>query len=257
MDGAVVDARELVGELFPGARWAVLAGSVITSSRTAGSDLDIVVVLADGNPRPPYRESREYRGWPVELFVHDGETLARYLAKDLPSRRPVLHRMVATGVLLTGADDEHAQQTRDMAYAVLAAGPSPLTESELVLARYGRTDLLDDLTHAVDDGERTTIAAWTWIRCAEVALALRRHWTGTGKWLLRELRDLDDDLATRWLAAANDPDAIAALARDILARAGGPYFAGLHLPGEPAPAHAPSAAPAPAAAPPGPTQASI
>jgi hypothetical protein len=41
----VKDARALVEERFPQARWAVLAGSVITAHRTAGSDLDIVVLL--------------------------------------------------------------------------------------------------------------------------------------------------------------------------------------------------------------------
>jgi hypothetical protein len=66
-----------------------------------------------------------------------------------------------------------------------------LTDAELASARYGLTDTLDDLTHALDAGERTAIAAAAWIRSAEVALAVARHWTGSGKWLLRELRDMD------------------------------------------------------------------
>ena len=72
----VIDARELVLELFPGARWALLTGSVLTEHRTGGSDLDIVVVLPDGDPLAPHRSSRHHRGWPVELFVHDEATLA-------------------------------------------------------------------------------------------------------------------------------------------------------------------------------------
>lgn len=45
VDGDPVnDARDLVAELFPRAVWAVLAGSVTTTWRTAGSDLDIVVL---------------------------------------------------------------------------------------------------------------------------------------------------------------------------------------------------------------------
>ena len=228
----VVDGRDLVKELFPRARWAVLAGSVTNGLRTAGSDLDIVVVLPDGDLQAPHRHSRSYRDWPVELFVHDGVTLAHYLAKDLPGRRPVMHRMVATGLMLAGTRDEHARRTRSQCARVLAAGPAPLTDAELASARYGLTDTLDDLTHALDAGERTAIAAAAWIRSAEVALAVARHWTGSGKWLLRELRDMDSRLAARWVAAAGDPLATAAFLRDVLDRTGGPLFAGYHVGGE-------------------------
>jgi predicted nucleotidyltransferase len=57
-----------VAELFPYAR-AVVTGSVITSRRTPGSDLDIVVVLPDHDPTAPHRASRHWRDRPVELFV--------------------------------------------------------------------------------------------------------------------------------------------------------------------------------------------
>jgi hypothetical protein len=72
----VADARALVEERFPQARWAVLAGSVITAHRTAGSDLDIVVLLPTDDPQAPHRDSRYFRGRPVELFVHDERTAA-------------------------------------------------------------------------------------------------------------------------------------------------------------------------------------
>jgi len=222
------DARDLVAELFPQARSALLTGSVITAHRTAGSDLDIVVLLPDGDPLAPHRDSRHFRGWPVELFVHDERTLAHYLAKDLPARRPIMHRMVATGVPLVG--DPGPWQSR--CAAILAAGPAPLTGAERERARYCLTDGLDDLTHATDPGERTVIAASAWTSVAEQALALSDHWTGTGKWLLREFRDLDHDLAGRWLAAHGDAAAIGSLIRDLLDRHGGPLFDGYRAAGE-------------------------
>lgn len=43
---------------------------------TPHSDLDVVVVL-DSLPAA-YRESLNQREWPVELFVHDRETLAYF-----------------------------------------------------------------------------------------------------------------------------------------------------------------------------------
>jgi hypothetical protein len=227
----VADARSLVARLFPQARWAVLTGSVVTPYRTSGSDLDIVVVLPDDDPAAPHRDSQYWRGWPVELFVHDAVTLAHYLGKDLPQRRPTLHRMVATGVLLLG-ECPHATQVQAECAAVLAAGPAPLTDEERAAARYGLTDLLDDLTHARDLGERTVVATTAWITAARQALALGGHWVGTGKWLLRELRDMDNDLATRWLAAHGDIDAIAAFVREVLDPVGGPLFAGHRVAGE-------------------------
>lgn len=69
------DACEPVTDLFPHNQWALLAGSVTTAQRTAGSDLDIVVLLPDGDEQAPHRDCRRYRGWPVELFVHDQQSL--------------------------------------------------------------------------------------------------------------------------------------------------------------------------------------
>ncbi|WP_233414291.1 phosphotransferase family protein [Nucisporomicrobium flavum] len=224
----LTDARDLVAELFPRNRWAVLAGSVTTAQRTTGSDLDIVVLLPEGDGQVPHRDSRHFRGWPVELFVHDEQSLSHYLAKDLPGRRPIMHRMVATGIPVSG--DPRRWQTH--CAAVLAAGPAPLPAHQRAQARYHLTDLLDDLRHATDPGERTVIATAAWTSAAQQALTLADHWTGTSKWLLRELRDLDDELAGRWLRAHDDPAAIENLIEEILDRHGGPLFDGFHVAGE-------------------------
>ena len=61
----VAAAGALVAERFPAASWAMLTGSVLGPQRTAGSDLDIVVLCEDG---PGCRESVHFSGWPVELF---------------------------------------------------------------------------------------------------------------------------------------------------------------------------------------------
>jgi hypothetical protein len=224
----VVDASDLVAELFPQARWALLSGSVVNSQRTAGSDLDIVVLLPDGDPQAPHRDSRIFRDWPVELFVHDEATLDHYLAKELPARRPSLNRMVATGIQLTG----DAREIQAQCAKVLAAGPTPLIDSERDHLRYQLTDQLDDLTHATDPGERLVIAATTWTTAAVQVLAFNNHWTGTSKWLLRELRDLDPTLADRWLAAYGEPAATADFTRQVLDQAGGPLFAGYRVAGQ-------------------------
>jgi len=223
------DARALARERYPQAVWAVLAGSVLTAHRTAGSDLDIVVVLPLGDPLAPRRESLVFRGWPVELFVHDDETLDWWLAKERLQRKPTLHRMVC-GTPVVGDPADRREACR----ALLDAGPEPMAPAQLEAARYGLTDLLDDLEHATDPGERLVIAATLWTNAAHGALVAANHWDGTGKWLLRELRGLEENLdgdggqglADRWLAAHRDPAAIEAFAREVLDRLGGPLFDG-------------------------------
>jgi hypothetical protein len=107
-----------------------------------------------------------------------------------------------------------------------------LTAAERDYARYGLTDLLDDLAHAVDPGEKTVIAATAWTTAAQQALAFAARWVGNGKWLLRDLRELDLELADRWLAAFGDPAAIDSVAREVLDSAGGPLFDGFRVAGE-------------------------
>ncbi len=209
-------ARELVLERFPHADWAVLTGSVVTHYRTAGSDLDIVVL---DETDPGHRESLRHRGWPVELFVHTRERLTGFLESERAQRKPSTHRMLAQGVVLLGdPGDLPAWCAR-----ILADGPGPLTREQMDRLRYVLTDGLDDLRHAVDPGERTVIAAGLWTEAAVVALSVAGRWVSSGKWLLRELREHDPVFADRWLAAREAP---AAIVEEVLARAGGPLFDG-------------------------------
>ncbi|MFC7533563.1 nucleotidyltransferase domain-containing protein [Actinoplanes sp. GCM10030250] len=209
-------AADLVALRFPEATWAILTGSVLNSHRTAGSDLDIVVLREDG---PGFRESLHFRGWPVELFVHTPDRLTGFLANELTTRKPSTHRMIARGVPLLGdPGDLTARCAR-----VLAQGPPPLTAAERDRFRYFLTDLLDDYTHVADPGERAVIAAALWTDTARAALAFAGRWISGGKWLLRELREFDPALADGWLAARDDP---AEFARALLDSAGGPLFDG-------------------------------
>ncbi|XVV17317.1 nucleotidyltransferase domain-containing protein [Actinoplanes sp. CA-131856] len=209
-------ARELVLDRFPEADWALLTGSVLTADRTAGSDLDIVVMRADG---PAFRESLRHRGWPVELFVQNPEKLAEFLGRELAARKPSTHRMLARGAVLVGdPGDLPARCAR-----VLAEGPGPLPQDEKDRLRYGLTDLLDDLKHVADPGERLVLTSAVWTEAGRAALAFAGWWVSGGKWLLRELRELDPALADRWLAARDEP---AAFAAEVLAANGGPLFEG-------------------------------
>ncbi len=230
-------ARRLVEERFPDARAAFLGGSVVLGGATATSDLDITVLRAEG---AVYRESLEYAGWPVELFVHTATSVRHYIAKDLERRRPTMARLVSAGVLLVDRDGSGAELAAECA-ATVAAGPGPLPAAERDALRYGLTDLLDDLAGGGRAEVRTAVAVLTWQAAAELRLAAAQRWSGTGKWLVRELAALDADAGTAYaprldagLRAAldGDPGRLVEVADEVLDRCGGRLWAGYRAGGE-------------------------
>ncbi|WP_280423517.1 nucleotidyltransferase domain-containing protein [Nocardia carnea] len=188
-------ARSLVRERFPGARAAWLGGSTVLGTATSTSDLDISVLL-DGPPAP-YRESLRYQGWPVELFVHTEDTMQHFLEKDRTARRPATLRLIGSSLVLLDIDGS-GEYLREECAAQLAAGPDPLTADELRSARYGITDRLDDLMGCADDDERLLVATDLWRATADLLLTGCGHWTGTGKWLQRELTAFDRQAGTEY-----------------------------------------------------------
>ncbi|MFI5716358.1 nucleotidyltransferase domain-containing protein [Nocardia sp. NPDC051750] len=191
-------ARELVRARFPQARAAWLGGSAVLGTATVTSDLDITVLLA--GPPAPYRESLRYHQWPVELFVQTEASMQHFLAMERKARRPATLRLIGRTYILADRDGSGEYLQRRCA-AELAAGPAPLTVEELRSARYRVTDLLDDLTGSRDDTERLLIAADLWRATAELLLTGHGRWTGSGKWLHRELTAFDRDSGTEYSKA--------------------------------------------------------
>jgi GNAT superfamily N-acetyltransferase len=237
LDDAVTTAKALVGERFPEARAAWLAGSVVAGTATATSDLDITVLLP--GPPAPFRESLEYDGWPVELFVHSRETVARWITKDIERRRPTLVRLISSGVVLLDLDGAGLALAEECA-DLLAAGPGPLSEADRDWMRYGLTDLLDDLADSTEPVMTAAVAVSTWEAAARLLLAADGRWWGSGKWLVHELREYDAAHGTSYalrlhagLAAAvdRDPVLLAVVVEEILDAAGGRLWAGYRAEG--------------------------
>ncbi|WP_457031165.1 nucleotidyltransferase domain-containing protein, partial [Kitasatospora sp. P5_F3] len=144
-------ARRLVRDRFPGALAVVLAGSTVSGRATAGSDLDIAVLVASGGET--YRETLRFEGRVVELFVHTRAGLRDLFAVDLATRRAVMQSMYATGLVLVDTDGE-AGRARTLAETDLRQGPAALDPDTVETRRYGLTDALDDLHDATDVFER-------------------------------------------------------------------------------------------------------
>ena len=250
---AVDDARALVTQWFPEARAAWLGGSVVLGSATPGSDLDVTVLLP--GPPAPFRETRRYRDWPVELFVQTETSLAHYLRSDVSGGRPTMPRLVGRSVVLSDTDGSGVRW-QQAAHALLAAGPPPLTGDDLASLRYAVTDLLDDVTHAHDAHERLVSAMLLGDEAARLLLRGAGHWCGRGKWVARELAGLDERDGTGWrarheqalvTAAAGDVSLLLEFADAVLDRNGGPLLEGHRLDGTDPGASAPrtSAPPTP------------
>lgn len=229
IDRAIEAATRILEDRFPAAAFAIAAGSIIRGEGTLFSDIDMLIVF-DRLPNG-YRQTFIAEGFPVEVFVHDPETLNWFLDKDIDNGVPVLVDMIATGRAI-GRNVAAAEELQRQARALLARGPAfaPATRDAL---RYEISDHLDDLRGERTPAEIRAIAAKLYHPLADLALLGRGAWSGKGKWVPRRLQMLDPQLASDFdsafsaLANGDTLEAIAFIERE-LARHGGPWFAGDH-----------------------------
>ena len=229
----IAAARQLVMNRFPAARQAWLSGSVVLGGATETSDLDITVLLDAGEV---HRESLVSNGWPAELFVHTERSIRHFVAKDAARRRPTMARLVATGVPLIEGDS--GLRLREECLATVAAGPGALSAADLDLARYALTDHLDDLAGGASPEVLDAIAIEVWRSAAELLLASFAWWSGSGKWLMREVEALDEAKGTGFAqqlhaglhaAITGDPTLLIKVADEVLDLVGGRLWGGFYL----------------------------
>ncbi|WP_111510550.1 GNAT family N-acetyltransferase [Mycobacterium kyogaense] len=232
MGGVVEVARQLVLERFPSARAAWLGGSHASGQASAGSDLDITVLLA-GEPAP-YRCSRIIEGLPVEFFVQTEHSLLEFCRDERARRRPTTMRLVGSSIILVDRDGS-GRQLRDLLHRMDCDGPEPVDRATLEAMRYRVSALADDLVSSSDTGETLVVAAALIGEAADLVLATHRRWSGTGRWLLRELSALDTTRNTAYAerlldglraTAAGDPGPLHASVVSVVDVCGGPLFDG-------------------------------
>lgn len=214
---------------YPDLRAALLTGSIVRGTSTATSDLDVVVLLPAG--AGAVRETVEWSGRTVDVFGYDLASLEHWLAVDTSQRRPGLSSMVLDGVLIAGSADV-VSEARAVAQRVYDAGPEPWTEAQLLRLRYGVTDVLLDVETAGDRAESLLLGSKLVTEAVTLLFATAGRWSGNGKWLLRELRSYDAELAAELESAYDEhartgqPAALVRVADRILSRCGGRFLVG-------------------------------
>lgn len=177
---------------FPGATIAVVGGSTSQGTRTATSDIDLLLIgdaiFADDPERTAMAATRAFGGEVFEVFAYTPTGFEEWAARDLARYRPVIVRMLVEGVPVR--DDGRFAGLQSRWGEALDRGPSVSSE-ELTFRRYVISDLLDDLRDAVDPVEARVVAGVLYERTAELMLLANGHWIAAGKWLPRRLAAFD------------------------------------------------------------------
>jgi hypothetical protein len=220
--------REVLDARFPDAVGGLVAGSSARGDDTPSSDLDLIVLLS-GRPAP-MRRTELAQGRLVEFFVHTEESFVAFIDRERQLRRSPLLHMCAHGLIICDHDGRLAR-LQDLARDRWAAGPARLADDELEDRRYRLTALLDDLADETDPADRAALAAAVFTDVADLALVSRGHWSGTGRWLTRRLREIDPDLSENLVAGLQaavhgDASSLKNCGDAELERIGGPLDSG-------------------------------
>jgi hypothetical protein len=138
---------------------------------------------------------------------------------------------MCTGHVLKDSGDV-ADSIPEEAATVIKAGPAGLTLDERDEQRYVLTDLLDDLRGTSDSVEAAFIGGRLLEVIGSLVLMGSLQWTGRGKWLARELADLDGGFGQRLsegltaLAVSGCKQPLIDVVSDVLDGVGGPLTEG-------------------------------
>jgi len=227
----IAAANQFVKKHFPDCDGALLSGSVVRGEETSTSDLDLVIF--DQNVKSSYRESLHEFGWPIEIFVHNLHSYKYFFEDDCKQAKPSLPRMVSEGIIIK--DNGIIHEIKNEAKIILENGPEKWTEETIQLKRYFITDALMDFKGCDNRAEALFIANTLADLISEFVLRTNRKWIGTSKWVVRSLKQYDEDFANEFVEAfdhfyiTNDKSKIIRLGDIVLQSYGGPLFEGFSL----------------------------
>jgi hypothetical protein len=228
---AIEAAHQFINEHFPNCQGALLAGSVVRGEATETSDLDIVIF--DNVLSSSYRESLIDYGWAIEVFVHNLTSYKQFFKMDYQRARPSTPRMVSEGIVLK--DDGIIDSIKKEAMDILNNGPEEWSEETIKTKRYFITDALDDFIGCTNRAEELFIANTLAELLSEFVLRTNRQWIGASKWVIRSLRNYDEEFANYFVEAfdifykAGNKNQVIQLVDYILQPFGGQLFDGFSL----------------------------
>ncbi|MEE6452313.1 nucleotidyltransferase domain-containing protein [Gottfriedia acidiceleris] len=184
-------ANHFIHKYFPNCQGALLAGSVVRGEATETSDLDIVIF--DKSLSSSYRESLKAFGWDIEVFVHNLSSYKQFFKSDYERARPSLPRMVSEGIILK--DEGVINEIKKEANDLLDKGPEKWSEETIKVKRYFITDTLNDFIGCSNRAEELFIANTLAELVSEFVLRTNGKWIGTSKWIIRSLRQYNEEFA--------------------------------------------------------------
>jgi Nucleotidyltransferase domain len=227
-----VAAQLLWSKRYPSASVVFCGGSVVRGEGFPSSDLDVVVLF--DQVANAWRESFQFEGWPVEVFGHDAQTLAYFVAHDCAGGRPSLAQMISEALVIP-AETPASRAIQAWAQDVVATRPAVPTAASLAEDRYGLTDLLDDFRDDRSTAELRSIACKLYPLVCNFVLKTRGHWLGSGKTLPRLLERAAPDLSPLVESAfetffkTGDRTGVLTVLQRVLEPFGGELFDGFRL----------------------------
>lgn len=224
-------AHQFINKYFPNCQGALLAGSVVRNEATETSDLDIVIF--EKSLSASYRESLKEFGWDIEVFVHNLTSYKHFFESDYERARPSLPRMISEGIILKdkGVIEEIKKEANDL----LSKGPEKWSEETIKIKRYFITDALNDLKGSSNRAEEIFIANTLAELVSEFVLRTNRKWIGSSKWIVRSIKQYNEDFANRFIEAfdefykTGEKKRIIELVDEVLQPFGGLLFEGFSL----------------------------
>jgi hypothetical protein len=224
-----VAAHLLRSKRYPSASVVFCGGSVVRGEGFPSSDLDVVVLF--DHVANAWRESFHFEGWPVEVFAHDAETLAHFVAQDCAGGRPSLAQMISEALVIP-AETPSSRAIQAWARDVVATRPEVPTIASLAEDRYWLTDLIDDFRDDRSPAELRAVACKLYPLVCNFVLKTRGQWLGSGKTLPRLVERAAPDVS-RLLEAAfeaffstGDRTGVVHVLQQILEPFGGELFDG-------------------------------
>lgn len=177
--------KKLVSERYKDAFAIFWAGSVSKSQGTKKSDLDLVIVY-EKLPRA-YREAFIYEGWPIDAFIHDGDTL-HYFFEESRANSGIsgLIHMILYGKEITPASD-FSENLIKLAKQFQERGPAKWTKEQIDNERFLITDTLDDIECPKSRAEQLASTAWLFEALSRFYFRAQRKWCASGKSIVRYL----------------------------------------------------------------------